>query len=163
MARHPVAVVSAGAKAFLDLEKTLEVLETLSVPVVGYQTDELPAFWSRSSGLTIARRVETPDAIAATMNAARDAGWRGGLLIANPIPRTDEIPAAEIAAAIEKGLASAAAAGARGSAATPRILAAIAAATESRSIPANLALAASNASLAAKVAVALSRRGGVQS
>lgn len=77
MARHPVAVVSAGAKAFLDLAKTLEVLETLSVPVVGYQTDEFPAFWSRSSGLKIAHRVETPDAIAATMSAARDAGWQG--------------------------------------------------------------------------------------
>jgi pseudouridine-5'-phosphate glycosidase len=162
MARHPVAVVSAGAKAFLDLAKTLEVLETLSVPVVGYQTDEFPAFWSRSSGLKIGHRVETPEAIAATMNAARDAGWQGGLLIANPIPLADEIPSAEIAAAIEEGLATAAAAGATGPAATPRILAAIAAATASRSIPANLALAASNASLAAKVAVALSRMGGVR-
>ena len=162
MARHPVAVVSAGAKAFLDLAKTLEVLETLSVPVVGYQTNEFPAFWSRSSGLKIAHRVETPDAIAATMNAARDAGWPGGLLIANPIPHADEIPAAEIAAAIEEGLATAAEAGATGPAATPRILAAIAAATASRSIPANLALAASNASLAAKVAVALSRMGGIR-
>lgn len=162
MARHPVAVVSAGAKAFLDLAKTLEVLETLSVPVVGYQTNEFPAFWSRSSGLKIAQRVETPDAIAATMNAARDAGWQGGLLIANPIPLADEIPSAEIAAAIEHGLATAAAAGATGPAATPRILATIAAATASRSIPANLALAASNASLAAKVAVALSRIGVVR-
>ena len=159
MARHPVAVVSAGAKAFLDLAKTLEVLETLGVPVIGYQTNEFPAFWSRSSGLKLAHRAESAHALAAVMNAARDIGWEGGLLIANPIPVADEIPAAEISSAIEVGLAAAAAEGATGPAATPRILAAIAAATASRSIPANLALAASNASLAAKVAVALTQRG----
>jgi pseudouridine-5'-phosphate glycosidase len=88
------------------------------------------------------------------MRAARAIGWGGGLLIANPIPEASEIPADEIAVAIEKGLAAAVAAGARGPAATPRILAAIADATASRSIPANLALAESNASLAAAVAVA---------
>jgi len=154
MARHPVAVVSAGAKAFLDLAKTLEVLETLGVPVVGYQTNEFPAFWSRSSGLSIAHRAESPAELAAMMRAARAIGWGGGLLIANPIPEASEIPADEIAVAIEKGLAAAVAAGARGPAATPRILAAIADATASRSIPANLALAESNASLAAAVAVA---------
>ena len=154
MARHPVAVVSAGAKAFLDLAKTLEVLETLGVPVVGYQTNEFPAFWSRSSGLPIAHRAENPGELATMMRAARAIGWDGGLLIANPIPEASEIPADEIAVAIEKGLAAAVAAGARGPAATPRILAAIAEATASRSIPANLALAESNASLAAAVAVA---------
>ena len=154
MARHPVAVVSAGAKAFLDLAKTLEVLETLGVPVVGYQTNEFPAFWSRSSGLPIAHRAESPGELAAMLRAARAIGWGGGLLIANPIPEASEIPADEIAVAIEKGLAAAVAAGARGPAATPRILAAIADATASRSIPANLALAESNASLAAAVAVA---------
>jgi pseudouridine-5'-phosphate glycosidase len=163
MARHPVAVVSAGAKAFLDLAKTLEVLETLGVPVIGYQTDEFPAFWSRSSGLKLAHRAESPQALATAMNAARDIGWEGGLLIANPIPAKDEIPVAEISAAIEVGLATATAEGISGPAATPRILAAIAAATASRSIPANLALATSNASLAAKVAVALTQRGAVKS
>jgi pseudouridine-5'-phosphate glycosidase len=163
MARHPVAVVSAGAKAFLDLAKTLEVLETLGVPVIGYQTDEFPAFWSRSSGLKLAHRAESPQALATAMNAARDIGWEGGLLIANPIPAKDEIPVAEISAAIEAGLATATAEGISGPAATPRILAAIAAATASRSIPANLALATSNASLAAKVAVALTQRGAAKS
>ena len=163
MARHPVAVVSAGAKAFLDLAKTLEVLETLGVPVIGYQTDEFPAFWSRSSGLKLAHRAESAHALATAMNAARDIGWEGGLLIANPIPAKDEIPVSEISAAIEAGLATATAEGISGPAATPRILAAIATATASRSIPANLALATSNASLAAKVAVALTQRGAAKS
>lgn len=154
LARHPVAVVSAGAKAFLDLSKTLEVLETLGVPVVGYQTNDFPAFWSRSSGLSLSRWAESPGEIAAMMRAARAIGWGGGLLIANPIPVASEIPADEIAGAIEKGLAAAAADGARGPAATPRILAAIASATAAKSIPANLALAESNAALAAAIAVA---------
>jgi pseudouridylate synthase len=154
MARHPVAVVSAGAKAFLDLAKTLEVLETLGVPVVGYRTNDFPAFWSRSSGLPLAHRAESPSEVAAMMRAARAIRWGGGLLIANPIPVASEIPAEEIAVAIEKGLAAAAAEGARGPDATPRILAAIADATAARSIPANLALAESNAALAAAIAVA---------
>ncbi|MGA1422245.1 MAG: pseudouridine-5'-phosphate glycosidase, partial [Candidatus Limnocylindrus sp.] len=134
--------------------KTLEVLETLGVPVVGYQTNEFPAFWSRSSGLSLSHRAESPGEIAAMMRAARAIGWGGGLLIANPIPVASEIPADEIAGAIEKGLAAAAADGARGPAATPRILAAIASATAAKSIPANLALAESNAALAAAIAVA---------
>ena len=157
MARHPVAVVSAGAKAFLDLSKTLEVLETLGVPVVGYQTDDFPAFWSRSSGLPLQHRAETPGEVAAMMRAARTIGWGGGLLIANPIPVASEIPSSEISEAIEKGLAAAAAVGARGPAATPAILAAIADATAARSIPANLALAESNAGLAAAIAVAAAK------
>ncbi|MFM7782417.1 MAG: pseudouridine-5'-phosphate glycosidase, partial [Candidatus Limnocylindrus sp.] len=107
-----------------------------------------------SSGLPIAHRAENPREVAAMMRAARAIGWGGGLLIANPIPEASEIPADEIAVAIEKGLAAAEAAGARGPAATPRILAAIADATAARSIPANLALAESNASLAAAIAVA---------
>jgi len=158
MARHPVIVVSAGAKAFLDLAKTLEVLETLSVPVVGYRTAEFPAFWSRGSGLPLAHRVDEAREIAAVAEAASDAGWGGGMLVANPIPEPDEIPAEEIAAAIQEGLAVAAREGATGPHATPRILAAIAAATASRSLPANLALAESNASLAAEIAVALAAR-----
>ncbi len=157
MARHPVAVVSAGAKAFLDLSKTLEVLETLGVPVIGYQTNDFPAFWSRSSGLPLQHRAETPGEVAEMMRAARAIGWGGGLLIANPIPVASEIPSSEISAAIEKGLAAAAAVGARGPAATPAILAAVADATAARSIPANLALAESNAGLAAAIAVAAAK------
>jgi pseudouridine-5'-phosphate glycosidase len=155
IARHPVLVISAGAKAFLDLAKTLEYLETLSVPVIGYETDEFPAFWSRTSGLKVSARLDSPRDIAVAAHAAAISGWGGGMLIANPIPASDEIPASEIAAAIEKSLAAAVASGAPGPAVTPRILAAIAAATESRSIPANLALAESNARLAAKIAAAL--------
>ena len=157
MARHPVIVVSAGAKAFLDLPKTVEYLETLGVPVVGYRCSEFPAFWSRTSGISLPHRAESAAEIAAIAAAAASIGWGGGILVANPIPADAEIPAAEIATAIESGLAVAAREGAIGPAATPRILAAIAAATASRSIPANLALAESNATLAAEIAVALTR------
>ena len=157
MARHPVIVVSAGAKAFLDLPKTVEYLETLGVPVVGYRCSEFPAFWSRTSGISLPHRAENAAEIAAIAAAATSIGWGGGILVANPIPADAEIPAAEIATAIESGLAVAAREGAIGPAATPRILAAIAAATASRSIPANLALAESNATLAAEIAVALTR------
>ncbi len=157
MARHPVIVVSAGAKAFLDLPKTIEYLETLGVPVVGYRCSEFPAFWSRTSGISLPHRAESAAEIAAIAAAATSVGWGGGILVANPIPADAEIPAAEIATAIESGLAVAAREGAIGPAATPRILAAIAAATASRSIPANLALAESNATLAAEIAVALTR------
>ena len=157
MSRHPVIVVSAGAKAFLDLPKTLEVLETLSVPVIGYQTSTFPAFWSRSSGLALNHRVESATEIAAIAKANTALGWPGGMLVANPIPLEAEIPAAEIADAIAAGLAEAERAGATGPKATPKILAAIAAATDSRSIPANLALAESNARLAGEIAVALLR------
>ncbi len=157
MARHPVIVVSAGAKAFLDLPKTIEYLETLGVPVVGYRCSEFPAFWSRTSGISLPHRAENAAEIAAIAAAATSIGWGGGILVANPIPADAEIPAAEIATAIESGLAVAAREGAIGPAATPRILAAIAAATASRSIPANLALAESNATLAAEIAVALTR------
>ena len=157
MARHPVIVVSAGAKAFLDLPKTIEYLETLGVPVVGYRCSEFPAFWSRTSGISLPHRAESAAEIAAIAAAATSIGWGGGILVANPIPADAEIPAAEIATAIESGLDVAAREGAIGPAATPRILAAIAAATASRSIPANLALAESNATLAAEIAVALTR------
>lgn len=157
MARHPVIVVSAGAKAFLDLPKTVEHLETLGVPVIGYRTEEFPAFWSRSSGIKLPHHVESAVEIAEIARAAQVSGWEGGMLVANPIPAAAEIPAAEIAAAIESGLAAAARDGAVGPAATPRILAAIAEATASRSIPANLALAEANATLAAEIAAALVR------
>jgi pseudouridine-5'-phosphate glycosidase len=158
MSRHPVIVVSAGAKAFLDLPKTLEVLETLSVPVIGFQTSYFPAFWSRSSGIALSHRVETATDLAAIARANTALGWRGGMLVANPIPLVAEIPAAEIADAIAAGLAESERVGATGPKATPKILAAIAEATESRSIPANLALAESNARLAGEIAAALLRR-----
>lgn len=155
LARHPVVVVSSGAKAFLDLPRTLEALETASVPVVGFGTSEFPAFWSRSSGLPLPARADTPAEVAGLVRAARALGWAGGILVANPVPRESEIPAGEIASAIEEGLAEASRRGASGAAVTPVVLEAIARATLGRSIPANLALAESNARVAARVATAL--------
>jgi pseudouridine-5'-phosphate glycosidase len=119
LALSPVAVISAGAKAILDLPRTLETLETLSVPVIGYQCDEFPAFYSRSSGLRIPARADSPEEIAAIL-AAR---WRlsniGGALIANPIPGADEIPAQKIGAQIAVALQDARAKGIAGKEVTP--------------------------------------------
>ena len=152
--RGTVSVVSSTA----DLPKTVEYLETLGVPVVGYRCSEFPAFWSRSSGIALSHRVDSAREIAAIAQSNSALGWRGGLLVANPIPSSAEIPAEEIAAAIADGLVAAQRAGATGPKATPAILAAIAAATDSRSIPANLALAESNARLAGELAGALLHR-----
>jgi len=154
IARHPVITVCAGAKAFLDIPKTLEMLETLSAPVLGYQTDEFPMFYSRRSGSAVPARVETPAAAAAVI-AARIAWDAGGVLLAVPIPAEDEIPATEIRAALATALERAAAAGIRGPAVTPFVLEQIARVTEGRSIPANLSLAENNAAVAARVAVEL--------
>jgi pseudouridine-5'-phosphate glycosidase len=155
LARSPVAVVSGGAKAILDLPRTLEVLETLSVPVIGYQCDEFPAFYSRASGLRIPVRADSPLEVAAIL-AAR---WRladpGGALVANPIPAADEIPAERIEGQIAAALADAAARGVTGKEVTPFLLARICDLTQGESQRANVALALNNARLAAKIAVAL--------
>ena len=158
LAREPIAVVSAGAKAILDLPRTLETLETLGVLVVGYQTDELPAFYSRRSGLRLDHRVDDLDELA-TICACR---WRqlgqGGVLVCNPIPADAEIPADTIAPVIDRALADAAAAGVTGKPLTPFLLARIAAATAGASVRANRALALHDATVAARLALALSRR-----
>ena len=154
LARHPVVTVSAGAKAFLDLARTLEDLETRSVPVLGFGTDEFPAFYARSSGLRVPHRVEDAAAVAAIARSRWALGG-GGLLVANPIPHADELP--EEAAALAGALADAEAAGVRGAAVTPFVLGRIAEATEGRSVPANLALAEHNAAVAATIAVELAR------
>ncbi|HEU4826688.1 MAG TPA: pseudouridine-5'-phosphate glycosidase [Dongiaceae bacterium] len=155
LARSPVAVVSAGAKAILDLPRTLELLETLSVPVIGYQCDEFPAFYSRTSGLRIPVRADSPQEVAAIL-AAR---WRladpGGALVANPIPAADEIPAERIEGQIAAALADATARGITGKEVTPFLLARIRDLTQGESQRANVALALNNARLAAKIAVAL--------
>jgi pseudouridylate synthase len=104
LARTPVAVICAGAKAILDLPRTLEYLETHGVTVVGYGTDEFPAFWSRSSGIRAPLRLDTPEEIAALLAAKRSLGLSGGTIIANPIPPEHEIPAAEIRPHIEAAL-----------------------------------------------------------
>ena len=111
LARSPVAVVSAGCKSILDIAKTLEVLETLGVPVVGYRTDEFPAFFARSSGQRLDHRFETPRELAELIGVARRLGARTGILIANPIPEEHALPAAEIEARIEAAAREARAAG----------------------------------------------------
>ena len=153
--RHRVTTVTAGAKAFLDLARTVEYLETLGVPVLGLATDEFPAFWSRSSGVAGVRRVETASEAAAAIGGARALGYDGGVVLAAPIPAADEIPAEELAPAIEAGLAAADRAGAKAGEVTPIVLAALAEATHGRTIPANLALAEHNAKIAAELATAL--------
>ena len=156
LARTPVAVVSAGAKAVLDLEKTLEVLETLSVPVIGLGCDEFPAFYSRTSGLPIPERADTVAEIAAMLRAKWDIGDDGGVLVANPIPMEFEIPAERISAAIDQALADATNNGVVGAAVTPFLLGRLGAITDGESQRANVALVLSNASVAAAIAVALS-------
>ena len=155
LARTDVAVVCAGAKALLDLPKTLEVLETLGVPVVCHGTDFFPAFWSRASDLRAPIRLDTPQEIAALIRTRRLLGAGGGVLVANPIPADDEIPWPEIAGAVERAIAEAAAADIRGKAVTPFLLGRVLSLTQGRSIKANIALIKNNAALAAAVAVAL--------
>jgi pseudouridine-5'-phosphate glycosidase len=157
LARTDVVVVAAGAKALLDLPKTLEFLETQGVPVVCYQSDAFPAFWSRDSGLPAPIRLDDPAAIAAFVRARRTLGLAGGVLVANPIPAADEIPAAEMRPAIAAAIEQAAAAGITGKAVTPWLLGAILEKTGGRSLTANIALIRNNARLAAGIAVALAR------
>jgi len=155
LARTDVVVVASGAKALLDLPKTLEMLETLGVPVVGYRTDEFPAFWSRESGLPAPIRLDSPAAIAEFLAARKALGLTGGTLVANPVPEADEIPAAEIAAEIEAAHLEAVAAGITGKAVTPFLLDAILKRTSGRSLATNIALVRNNARLGAGIAVAL--------
>ena len=157
LARSNVAVVTAGAKAILDLALTLENLETLGVPVIGFGTDRFPAFYSRDSGFAVSARAGTPEEVAAIMQAKWQIGLKGGLVIANPIPAAQEIPAGEIAPAIDQALADAAARGIAGKSVTPFLLASIAEATEGRSLSANIALVENNARVAAEIAIAYGR------
>jgi pseudouridine-5'-phosphate glycosidase len=154
IALHPVMTVCAGAKAFLDIPKTLEFLETESVPILGYQTDEFPMFYSRSSGSPVTARVETPAAAAAVL-AERIKWDQGGALLTVPIPEADAIPDHEIQNAVETALARAR--NIHGAAVTPFVLEQIAQITGGRSIPANLALAENNAAVAAQVAAELAK------
>ena len=152
MTQSNVALVTAGAKAILDLALTLERLETDGVPVVGYGTDEFPAFYSRSSGLKTLLRADTPQEVAALMRAKWDLGLRGAVIAANPIPWSDEIPASEIEPVIAAALREADARGIRGKDVTPFLLAEIARVTSGRSLQANIALVKNNAKVAAEIA-----------
>ena len=149
-----VAVVTAGAKAILDLALTLETLETFGVPVVGYGTDDFPAFYSRNSGLKVPMRCDTPNEIAAMMKAKWAMDLKGGIVVANPIPIEAEIPAIEIAPTLEKAIAEAKDLGVHGKNLTPFLLARLAELTEGRSLIANIALVKNNAKLAAEIAMA---------
>jgi len=155
IARFPVVTVSAGAKAFLDLRRTLEHLETAGVPVLGLGTDDFPAFYARASGLPVPHRVDSVEEAAAVVHAARDVGYEGGVLLAVPIPEADAIPRDVLDRAIDAAVAASTAAGATGPAVTPFVLERIVAATGGRSVDANLALAANNAAVAARLAALL--------
>ena len=155
LARTPVAVVCAGAKAILDLPRTLEYLETRGVPVVGYGTDRFPAFWSRASALPVPLRLDSPEAIAELMRAKAALGLEGGVLVANPVPEADEIPADEMKGFIDTAVAEAARRGIAGKAVTPFLLSFLFEHTRGRSLTTNIALVKNNAALAAGLAFAL--------
>ena len=153
LARTPVAVVSTGAKALLDLPKTLEYLETRGVPVIGYRTDEFPAFWSRKSGLRVPLRMDNAQEIARFLKLKWEMGLGGGAVICNPVPEADEIPAAEMRGFIDTAVRDAR--HLEGKAVTPFILERIGELTGGRSLRTNIALAASNARLAGEIAEAM--------
>ncbi len=153
-AESNVAVVTAGAKAILDLALTLETLETLGVPVVGYGTDEFPAFFSRHSGHAVPMRCDTAAELAALMHAKWQMDLKGGVVVANPIPQEAEIAAGEIAPIIAAAVKAADEKGIAGKELTPFLLAEIAGVTQGRSLAANIALAKNNARVGAAIAVA---------
>jgi pseudouridylate synthase len=155
LAAHPVVTVCAGAKAFLDLARTLEHLEMLGVPVLALGTDEFPAFTTRQSGLPSPRRVDSVEEVCAIVTAGRSLGHTGGFLVAVPVPVEDEVPRALLDDAITRAHADAADAGVRGPALTPFVLQRIAALTDGASVPANLALAEQNARIAGRIATGL--------
>ena len=154
LAHQPVITVCAGAKAFLDLARTLEYLETVGVAVLGWQHDWFPAFYTRSSGLPVPHRVESAAEVAAIFSARSRPS--SGVLLTVPIPVADELDAAHLDVILATALQDCAAAGIAGAAVTPFVLGRISEATAGRSLPANLALAENNARVAAEVAVALS-------
>jgi pseudouridine-5'-phosphate glycosidase len=155
LAQTPVVVVCAGAKAILDLPSTLEYLETQGVTVVGYGTDEFPAFYSRTSGLAVDVRCDTAAEVAAIWRAKQSLGLPGGLLVTVPVPADMEIPAAEIEPAIAQAVAEAEVRNLRSAEVTPFLLTRIAQLTGERSLRTNLALLHNNAAVAAGIAVAL--------
>ena len=153
IARHPVVTVSAGAKSFLDLPRTLEMLETLGVPVIGYQCNDFPAFTVVSSGIALQHRIDDIGVLARIARTRLDFG--GGMLVCTPVPVAYAVDAGVMNSAIERALAAAHTHGVSGPAVTPMVLAAIAADTAGAAVRANLALAENNARLAAAIAVGL--------
>jgi len=158
-----VAVVCSGAKIILDLPKTLEILETMCVPVVGYSTSEFPAFYSRESSLPLQHRVDTADEAARLMYIHRDLGRLApgpatGMLIVNPPPAEKALPRAEVESLISSAMAAAEEAGIRGKAVTPFLLQELARNSGGKTLQTNIALLVANARLAASIAVAYSAR-----
>ena len=154
LAKCDVAVVSAGVKAILDIEKTLEYLETKGVPVLGFGTDEMPAFYARNSGLKLVSRVDTPEEVAQIMKAKWSLSLNGSILVANPIPVEHEAEADQINKAIEDGLRNAEKNGVKGKDLTPFVLDQVAQLTSNSSLRANLALVENNARVGAEIAKA---------
>ncbi|MFZ1237894.1 pseudouridine-5'-phosphate glycosidase [Candidatus Amarolinea dominans] len=158
LAQTPVTVVCAGAKAILDLPATLEWLETHGVTVLGYGTDQFPAFYSRESGLTVDARVDSPAEVAAIVRAKRQLGMTSGLLVCVPVPAAAELPAQAVEPFIQQALSEADQRGIRGKAITPFLLARVSELTGEASLRTNLALLENNARVAAQIAVALTER-----
>jgi pseudouridine-5'-phosphate glycosidase len=153
LARSPVAVVCSGAKAILDLPRTLELLETAGVPVVGYRTSEFPAFYSRTSGLQLEHRVDDPGVAARIMKAQRELGFQQAVVFANPPPEAVAIDERELRALVDEALQSASAAGISGKAVTPYLLDRLVRMSNGRTLETNVALLVENARVAARIAL----------
>jgi len=157
LANTPVTVVSAGAKAILDIPKTLEVLETFGVPVIAYGQDNLPAFWSSDSGIPAPLRIDNASDLVRFIHTRKSMGIKGGILIGNPVPTTDEIPRKKMEKNIQQAIQDAQRAGVIGKAVTPWLLDRIVELTDGASLVTNQALIINNARLAGHIAVNLSR------
>ncbi|MBE6975126.1 MAG: pseudouridine-5'-phosphate glycosidase [Ruminococcaceae bacterium] len=157
LAQTPVMVVCAGAKSILDLGLTLEYLETKGVPVIGYGTEELPAFYTRQSGFGVDYRIDTPAELAAAFKAGHDMGLQGGMLVTNPIPEEFAMPPDVINAAIDRAISECNAQGIHGKATTPFLLARVAELTGGDSLASNIRLVYNNARVAAQTAVEYSK------
>lgn len=158
LSSSPVVVVCAGAKAILDLPATVEYLETMGVPVIGYGTDEFPAFYSSESGLPVTVRVDSPQEVASIARAQWDLGLQGALLVVQPPPPEAALPAEKIERVIQQALKEAQQAKIRGAAVTPFLLERVSSISGGASLNANLALLQNNARLAAQIAVAIARQ-----
>ncbi len=157
LARTPVMVVCAGAKSILDLGLTLEYLETKGVPVLGYQTSELPAFYTRKSGFNVDYRMDSPAELASAFKAQNDMALGGGMLVTNPIPEEYSMPKDVIDAAIDQAIAESKTQGIKGKETTPFLLARVAELTGGDSLASNIQLVYNNARLTAKTAVEYSK------
>ena len=157
LAQTPVMVVCAGAKSILDLGLTLEYLETKGVPVIGYGTDELPAFYTRKSGFSVDYRADSPEELAAMFRAQRALGYRGGMLVTNPIPEQYAMDKEVIDAAIAQALRECEEKGVRGKETTPFLLARVVELTGGESLESNIRLVLNNAALAARTACEICR------